>query len=503
MRRLSGSPTAAIGAASACVVLVLHAAGCTVGDLPADTVDAGGDVSSDVRGDTSDDAPGDASTDGPLDGADAAVDVADADATADAGCAADRKSCGGRCVTIADPTYGCTANSCASCGAAIAHTPSYSCAPGPGGCVANCETHWGDCYAADPGCETDLRADQANCGRCGKVCPNTTTCTDGICVAATCGDGTCQPPLEDCGTCPGDCTPANAQQICTDQGVWTSCGNGIVDTGETCSSCHVDAKCDPPKSCVQGACVVCGDGTCDEGEQTSCCQDCCAQGTCNSQGACVPTVACGDGICSPTESPATCCDDCACPSGSGGTCQNHVCVIASPTCGDGVCSATEDCTCSDCACVTGATCSGGACSCSTSDYWSKPSMSVTVTNPPYNVASLSFEIDDAHAGGALSFGVCKLTGTFLNDVYVEFRERVRYSGADLFVGAVSTANKPCSGPVPLPAAKSWATGQGLGGDVMIVSPSDCASTWEWGCNGGSYCGSCFFGSTSIITRTCK
>ncbi len=72
------------------------------------------------------------------------------------------------------------------------------------------------------------------------------------------------------------------------------CGNGVCDSGETCSTCAQDC----------GACPFCGDGHCTSGEDCSnCSQDC---------GECGPS--CGDGQCNGDETCSTCSPDCGvCP----------------------------------------------------------------------------------------------------------------------------------------------------------------------------------------------
>ena len=102
-----------------------------------------------------------------------------------------------------------------------------------------------------------------------------------------------------------------------------SCGDGICNGSEDCTSCSQDCGACPPG---------CGDGVCDASEScSSCASDC---------GACPPS--CGDGVCDGSESCSSCASDCgACP----------------PSCGDGVCNSGEDCTScsSDCGVCPGTT----------------------------------------------------------------------------------------------------------------------------------------------------
>ena len=68
-----------------------------------------------------------------------------------------------------------------------------------------------------------------------------------------------------------------------------TCGNGVCESGETCSNCSIDCgSCGP----------TCGNGICESGEVNICCSDC------------PPT--CGNGVCEPNcgESASNCCLDC-------------------------------------------------------------------------------------------------------------------------------------------------------------------------------------------------
>lgn len=70
----------------------------------------------------------------------------------------------------------------------------------------------------------------------------------------SCGNGLCESG-ESCSTCPGDC------------GSCSWCGNGLCESGETCSTCASD--CGPcPRFCDN-------DGICEVGEDPDFCADCC------------------------------------------------------------------------------------------------------------------------------------------------------------------------------------------------------------------------------------
>lgn len=129
--------------------------------------------------------------------------------------------------------------------------------------------------------------------------------------SSTCGNGLCDHG-ETCTTCPLDC------------GFCPKCGDGTCNPGETCSSC--------PQDC--GSCATCPDGFCDNGENClSCPADC---GVCPS---------CGDGKCNGTENCTNCPQDC-------GKCQG---------CGDGECSQNETCVSCPADCGSCAYCGNGKC----------------------------------------------------------------------------------------------------------------------------------------------
>lgn len=93
----------------------------------------------------------------------------------------------------------------------------------------------------------------------------------------------------------------------------TQCGNGLCETGETCTSCSTDC----------GSCVVCGNGLCESGES---CLNCSTD--------CGPCSSCDfDGVCEPGESFQSCPD----------------CRIISSCNNDGICQSGEDVeSCIDC-----------------------------------------------------------------------------------------------------------------------------------------------------------
>ena len=160
---------------------------------PADDVDAARGAGRDVDASVPD--PND-----PVLGADPGPDdVADAGTDSLAPqCAAGTKSCGDACVSMADPAYGCAADTCGSC--APVH--------GEAACVAGqcalgaCAAGWGDCnHVATDGCETDLSS-PASCGACGMKCPAPAHAT-AACIAGACA-AQCAAGFGDCNLKPAD-----------------------------------------------------------------------------------------------------------------------------------------------------------------------------------------------------------------------------------------------------------------------------------------------------------
>lgn len=141
--------------------------------------------------------------------------------------------------------------------------------------------------------------------------------------------------------------------------------------------------------------------------------------------------------------------------------------------------------------------------CTANDYWSPTLMSNSETHAT-NGVTLTSEIQDANSGGYLELRICKSGGTFSNDIFVTFEEWYHYTGYGMVDQSISSANSTCSSWVNLNTSSGWSDGDGFGGDMQIVSPDYCGSTWGWACSdNGSTCGDCWFIATSVLTRTCK
>ena len=76
-------------------------------------------------------------------------------------------------------------------------------------CSLSCSRDYANCDGNNAnGCETNTRANMANCGGCGVLCPSTSACTIGGCSACRSGDigcgANCVTPATDannCGAC--------------------------------------------------------------------------------------------------------------------------------------------------------------------------------------------------------------------------------------------------------------------------------------------------------------
>jgi len=104
------------------------------------------------------------------------------------------------------------------------------------------------------------------------------------CVNPGCGDDYCDKWTESSFSCPEDCGESpllNGSDGDGGNGTIPPnpelCGNGVVNSGETCLNCPSDVKCGAGKACANGRCVElgsCGNDLVDTGEtRFNCCQD--------------------------------------------------------------------------------------------------------------------------------------------------------------------------------------------------------------------------------------
>jgi hypothetical protein len=164
-------------------------------------------------------------------------------------CPSGQKTCGGACVEIGDPRYGCTDTGCEPCSAPAG--TSVRCDPGK--CrVSSCAEGLDDCDG-DPanGCETDLTK-PTSCGSCTRNCPADARFCDNARCSFSCSPGTTEcggacvdltKSAQHCGACNNACpTTPNGQATCTDSKCGIRCSDGYGD----CDG--VPATCEPLKS---------------------------------------------------------------------------------------------------------------------------------------------------------------------------------------------------------------------------------------------------------------
>jgi hypothetical protein len=264
-------------------------------------------------------------------------------------CGAGTKSCGGTCVSIADPAFGCGADSCdASSCPSLATGGTLACEAGE--CVIDsCEAGFKKCdgkcvSVSDPtyGCS----ANACDASSCPAVGSGTVVCESGACVLGECGAGTKE--------CEGKCVPTDANNGCTDPARCTACaGNeacqgspsscqcvpsakataclgkcGSVPNG--CGGMHACGSCTSPETCGGGGIDnVCG---CTNTPKVTAC----AGKNCGSvSNGCGGTYSCGS--CTSTNAPicvSNVCKQCGtvsdCPAGFS-ACSNNACVCRRPS----------------------------------------------------------------------------------------------------------------------------------------------------------------------------
>jgi hypothetical protein len=151
-------------------------------------------------------------------------------------CAPGQKSCGGGCVELDDPAFGCGETSCERCSvpfAAVLKCQSGKCA------VGTCQPGRADCDGrGDNGCEGDLGS-PATCGSCAMACgASTPLCAPSGCTA-TCpteAPTVCSNSCVDtrtsalhCGACGKWCpAAANAVGKCNDASCTLACNQGFA-----------------------------------------------------------------------------------------------------------------------------------------------------------------------------------------------------------------------------------------------------------------------------------
>lgn len=243
-----------------------------------------------------------------------------------ASCGAGSKSCGGTCVSIDDPAFGCETDSCdASTCPSLATGGTLACQAGAcviGSCADGFKKCGDKCVSvSDPtyGCSQD----SCDASSCPAVGSGTLVCQSGACVLGSCGAGT--------KACDGKCVPTDANNGCADAARCTPCA-----ANEACQGTPSACECVP--SVKATACL----GKC--GSVPNGC------GGSHACGSCTSPQTCGgggtDNVCGCTPSAkVTACAGKNCgsvPNGCGGTHSCGTCTSASaPICVSNVCKECE------------------------------------------------------------------------------------------------------------------------------------------------------------------
>jgi hypothetical protein len=152
-------------------------------------------------------------------------------------CAAGEKTCGGACVSINDPAFGCAPEGCGRC--SVPFAASVKCEAGKCA-VATCSPGRADCNGSGAdGCEADL-SEASTCRDCKVACGGGVPYCDGLvgCVDActvgktlcgnTCADVTTN--AKHCGACNNACPlRANSAPSCALSKCTITCNKGFED----------------------------------------------------------------------------------------------------------------------------------------------------------------------------------------------------------------------------------------------------------------------------------
>lgn len=328
-----------------CVGLCLLVS-CSISDLPS-SGGAGGSAGSDAAGGVSATAGTAASSGGSGDagktssagspseaGSGGSTSDAGAAGTSSAGtggsdatisCDTDSKECGGKCVALTDPAYGCGAATCDA-----SDCPN----PGQGGALAcsgdTCKI--GSCGTGFKPCGDACVAVSDPTYGCGKASCDATACPAAgtgtlVCQGESCVLGSCGADTKKCGN---KCVPTDRNNGCAEAGNCTACANN-----EECKGAPTECTCVPSvkATACSGKCGAVANGC----SSTHDCGGCTLPQTCGGGGT---ANVCG---CTPTLK-ATACSGKACGTVADGCGGEHTC---------GTCTASPNAvaTCQSNACV--------------------------------------------------------------------------------------------------------------------------------------------------------
>ena len=117
---------------------------------------------------------------------------------------------------------------------------------------------------------------------------------------------------------------------------------------------------------------------------------------------------------------------------------------------------------------------------------------------------MTVEIKANTSNSGVKMRVCKSSGTFDNHIHVWFQEWYKNMGLNLVNKTVNKSGQ-CTVWTTLDYTSQWKEGEGLGGEIQVISPTSCWSNWGWTCNNPPEpgCGGCWWFDTSVMKRTCK
>jgi hypothetical protein len=126
-------------------------------------------------------------------------------------------------------------------------------------CSVACQSGFADCDLNQPGCETNINDDPANCGACGNVCPSGANATP-ACGSGMCGL-TCDPGFRDCDL---NASTGCEVNINTDANNCGACGNACPFSTPVCDAgqCVSAGGCPPGTAeCDNNPATVCETNT--------------------------------------------------------------------------------------------------------------------------------------------------------------------------------------------------------------------------------------------------
>jgi hypothetical protein len=242
--------------------------------------------------------------------------------------------CGAKCVDFQSDIA-----NCGSCNNGCNAGPNGAAACNGGLCALSCTVPYGNCDGnLGNGCEADLRSDVANCGACKAACKfanASATCSTGTCLMGACALGfadcdkdpttgcetDARADLANCGGCGVKCAPANATGQCNagkcelllckagfgncNASAGDGCEVDLQNDPKNCATCgHVCPGSGAPNataSCTSGACgVACAGGfdSCDGNWTNGCETDLRTNANCGKCGnVCGAGTSCVAGVC--------------------------------------------------------------------------------------------------------------------------------------------------------------------------------------------------------------